>query len=174
MLGDGHDGLSRKLKDLASAGSGVSFSSACWHRICLRRLGSSAHGYAYVITTDFAPGTLCALFAVLCGASISPSACNGFDPQASPTLPLAASLEFDVLLQRHDPGSRCIRDRPHRRAMVPYRGFDRLAQQSAHHRVGQYLAGEDQSVAVLVQQSVGQHRLGTFPVQRPLAGRAVA
>ncbi len=41
------------------------------------------------------------LFAVLCGAAPISRPCNGLcDPQASPTLPLAASLGCDIALQR--------------------------------------------------------------------------
>lgn len=160
---------SRKLKDLASAGSGFVFFGLLAPNLFATLGIIVAHGYAYVTNNDFAPGTY-VLFAVLCGAAsyiAVPAVQRLAIPEASPTLPLAASLgltfSYNVTIAVH-------RDRPHRRAMVPcHRGFDRLAQQSAHHRVGQQSppAGEDQSVAVVVQQSVGQHRLGTFPFGSP-------
>ena len=85
---------SRKLKDLQTAGRGSS-PSACSRRTSSRRSGIIvAHGYVYLTHTDFEPGTY-VLFAVLCGAAsyiAVPAVQRLAIPEASPTLPLAASL----------------------------------------------------------------------------------
>jgi uncharacterized protein len=85
---------SRKLKDLRTAGLGF---------ICFALLAPNifatlgiivAHGYAYCTDTEFKPGTY-VLFAVLCGAAsyiAVPAVQRLAIPEASPTLPLAASL----------------------------------------------------------------------------------
>ena len=83
-----------KLRDLRVAGRGSS---------CLALLAPNlfaplgiiiAHAYAYLTHTDFKPGTY-VLFAVLCGAAsyiAVPAVQRLAIPEASPTLPLAASL----------------------------------------------------------------------------------
>lgn len=85
---------SRKLKDLASAGSGFVFFGLLAPNLFATLGIIVAHGYAYVTNNDFAPGTY-VLFAVLCGAAsyiAVPAVQRLAIPEASPTLPLAASL----------------------------------------------------------------------------------
>ena len=85
---------SRKLKDLQSAGFGFIFFGLLAPNLFATLGISVAHGYAYLTHTDFAPGTY-VLFAVLCGAAsyiAVPAVQRLAIPEASPTLPLAASL----------------------------------------------------------------------------------
>jgi uncharacterized protein len=84
----------RKLRDLRSAGRGfVAFGLLAPNLFA--PLGIIvAHTYAYLTHTDFKPGTY-VLFAVLCGAAsyiAVPAVQRLAIPEASPTLPLAASL----------------------------------------------------------------------------------
>ena len=85
---------SRKLKDLRSAGLGFVFFGLLAPNIFAALGIIVAHGYAFYTHTEFRPGTY-VLFAVLC-ASASYIAVPALQrlaiPEASPTLPLAASL----------------------------------------------------------------------------------
>ncbi|HTQ18889.1 sodium-dependent bicarbonate transport family permease [Mycobacterium sp.] len=85
---------SRKLKDLRSAGFGFIIFGLLAPNLFAALGISVAHGYAYLTHTAFAPGTY-VLFAVLCGAAsyiAVPAVQRLAIPEASPTLPLAASL----------------------------------------------------------------------------------
>ena len=85
---------SRKLKDLRSAGVGFVFFGLLAPNVFAALGIIVAHGYAFYTHTEFRPGTY-VLFAVLC-ASASYIAVPALQrlaiPEASPTLPLAASL----------------------------------------------------------------------------------
>ncbi len=85
---------SRKLRDLRSAGAGF----ICFGLLAPNIFASLgiivAHIYASLTHADFKPGTY-VLFAVLCGAAsyiAVPAVQRLAIPEASPTLPLAASL----------------------------------------------------------------------------------
>ena len=85
---------SRKLKDLRSAGRGFIVFGLLAPNIFAPIGIVVAHLYAYLTHTDFKPGTY-VLFAVLCGAAsyiAVPAVQRLAIPEASPTLPLAASL----------------------------------------------------------------------------------
>jgi hypothetical protein len=85
---------SRKLRDLRSAGPGFIFFGLLAPNIFAPLGILVAHSYAYLTHTDFKPGTY-VLFAVLCGAAsyiAVPAVQRLAIPEASPTLPLAASL----------------------------------------------------------------------------------
>ena len=85
---------SRKLKDLRSAGPGFIFFGLLAPNIFAPLGILVAHSYAYFTHADFKPGTY-VLFAVLCGAAsyiAVPAVQRLAIPEASPTLPLAASL----------------------------------------------------------------------------------
>jgi hypothetical protein len=85
---------SRKLKDLRSAGPGFIFYGLLAPNIFAPLGIFVAHIYASLTHTDFKPGTY-VLFAVLCGAAsyiAVPAVQRLAIPEASPTLPLAASL----------------------------------------------------------------------------------
>jgi uncharacterized protein len=85
---------SRKLKDLRSAGRGFIFFGLLAPNIFAPLGILVAHGYAYLTHAAFKPGTY-VLFAVLCGAAsyiAVPAVQRLAIPEASPTLPLAASL----------------------------------------------------------------------------------
>jgi hypothetical protein len=85
---------SRKLRDLRSAGTGFIIFGLVVPNIFATLGISVAHAYAYLTHTEFAPGTYI-LFAVLCGAAsyiAVPAVQRLAIPEASPTLPLAASL----------------------------------------------------------------------------------
>lgn len=85
---------SRKLKDLRSAGAGFIILLGLMAPNAFATLGILiAHGYAYLTHTEFLPGGY-VLFAVLCAAAsyIAVRAVQLAIPEASPTLPLAASL----------------------------------------------------------------------------------
>ncbi|MCV7099949.1 sodium-dependent bicarbonate transport family permease [Mycobacterium palustre] len=85
---------SRKLRDLRSAGPGFIFFGLLAPNIFAPLGMLVAHCYAYLTHTDFKPGTY-VLFAVLCGAAsyiAVPAVQRLAIPEASPTLPLAASL----------------------------------------------------------------------------------
>ena len=85
---------SRKLKDLRSAGRGFVFFGLLAPNIFATLGILVGHGYAYLTHTEFKPGTY-VLFAVLCGAAsyiAVPAVQRLAIPEASPTLPLAASL----------------------------------------------------------------------------------
>jgi hypothetical protein len=85
---------SRKLKDLRSAGPGFIFFGLLAPNIFAPLGILVAHCYAYLTHSDFKPGTY-VLFAVLCGAAsyiAVPAVQRLAIPEASPTLPLAASL----------------------------------------------------------------------------------
>jgi uncharacterized protein len=85
---------SRKLKDLRSAGAGFIFFGLLAPNIFAPLGILVAHNYAYLTHTEFKPGTY-VLFAVLCGAAsyiAVPAVQRLAIPEASPTLPLAASL----------------------------------------------------------------------------------
>ncbi len=85
---------SRKLKDLRSAGRGFIFFGLLAPNLFATLGIIVAHTYAYAIGADFKPGTY-VLFAVLCGAAsyiAVPAVQRLAIPEASPTLPLAASL----------------------------------------------------------------------------------
>jgi hypothetical protein len=85
---------SRKLKDLRTAGPGFIFFALLAPNIFAPLGIIVAHAYASLTHTDFKPGTY-VLFAVLCGAAsyiAVPAVQRLAIPEASPTLPLAASL----------------------------------------------------------------------------------
>ncbi|WP_156689829.1 sodium-dependent bicarbonate transport family permease [Mycobacterium sp. Marseille-P9652] len=85
---------SRKLKDLRTAGPGFIFFGLLAPNIFATLGILVAHMYASVSDADFKPGTYI-LFAVLCGAAsyiAVPAVQRLAIPEASPTLPLAASL----------------------------------------------------------------------------------
>ncbi|WP_310768319.1 sodium-dependent bicarbonate transport family permease [Mycobacterium sp. Z3061] len=85
---------SRKLKDLRSAGLGFIFFGLLAPNLFATIGIAVACSYASLTHTDFKPGTY-VLFAVLCGAAsyiAVPAVQRLAIPEASPTLPLAASL----------------------------------------------------------------------------------
>jgi hypothetical protein len=85
---------SRKLKDLRSAGMGFIFFGLLAPNLFATIGIAVACSYAALTGTDFKPGTY-VLFAVLCGAAsyiAVPAVQRLAIPEASPTLPLAASL----------------------------------------------------------------------------------
>ncbi|MGB9222046.1 sodium-dependent bicarbonate transport family permease [Mycobacterium sp.] len=85
---------SRKLKDLRTAGPGFIFFALLAPNIFAPLGMIVAHVYATATHADFKPGTY-VLFAVLCGAAsyiAVPAVQRLAIPEASPTLPLAASL----------------------------------------------------------------------------------
>jgi uncharacterized protein len=85
---------SRKLKDLRTAGPGFIFFGLLAPNIFAPLGIIVAHMYASATHADFKPGTY-VLFAVLCGAAsyiAVPAVQRLAIPEASPTLPLAASL----------------------------------------------------------------------------------
>jgi uncharacterized protein len=85
---------SRKLKDLKAAGPGFIVFGLLAPNLFATIGICSAHVYAYMTGTHFQPGTY-VLFAVLCGAAsyiAVPAVQRLAIPEASPTLPLAASL----------------------------------------------------------------------------------
>jgi hypothetical protein len=85
---------SRKLRDLRSAGPGFIFFGLLAPNIFAPLGIIVAHAYASLTHADFKPGTY-VLFAVLCGAAsyiAVPAVQRLAIPEASPTLPLAASL----------------------------------------------------------------------------------
>jgi uncharacterized protein len=85
---------SRKLRDLRSAGPGFIFFGLLAPNIFAPLGIIVAHIYASLTHADFKPGTY-VLFAVLCGAAsyiAVPAVQRLAIPEASPTLPLAASL----------------------------------------------------------------------------------
>ena len=84
----------RKLRDLKSAGRGFIFFGLLAPNLFAPLGIIVAHTYAYLTHTDFQPGTY-VLFAGLCGAAsyiAVPAVQRLAIPEASPTLPLAASL----------------------------------------------------------------------------------
>jgi uncharacterized protein len=84
----------RKLRDLRSAGHGFIFFGLLAPNLFAPLGIIVAHTYAYLTHTEFKPGTY-VLFAVLCGAAsyiAVPAVQRLAIPEASPTLPLAASL----------------------------------------------------------------------------------
>jgi len=84
----------RKLKDLRTAGPGFIFFGLLAPNIFAPLGIIVAHTYAYLTNTELKPGTY-VLFAVLCGAAsyiAVPAVQRLAIPEASPTLPLAASL----------------------------------------------------------------------------------
>jgi hypothetical protein len=85
---------SRKLRDLRTAGPGFIFFGLLAPNIFASLGIILAHMYSSVSHADFKPGTYI-LFAVLCGAAsyiAVPAVQRLAIPEASPTLPLAASL----------------------------------------------------------------------------------
>jgi uncharacterized protein len=85
---------SRKLKDLRTAGPGFIFFALLVPNLFATIGIFAAYTYAYLTHTDFKTGTY-VLFAVLCGAAsyiAVPAVQRLAIPEASPTLPLAASL----------------------------------------------------------------------------------
>ena len=85
---------SRKLRDLRSAGSGFIIFALLVPNIFAALGISVAHAYAHLTHSDFKPGTYI-LFAVLCASAsyiTVPAVQRLAIPEASPTLPLAASL----------------------------------------------------------------------------------
>jgi uncharacterized protein len=83
-----------KLRDLRVAGRGFIFFGLLAPNLFAPLGIIVAHAYAYLTHTDLEPGT-CVLFAVLCGAAsyiAVPAVQRLAIPEASPTLPLAASL----------------------------------------------------------------------------------
>lgn len=85
---------SRKLKDLKSAGGGLIAFGLLAPNLFATIGIVVAHGYAHLTGTHFQPGSY-VLFAVLCGAAsyiAVPAVQRLAIPEASPTLPLAASL----------------------------------------------------------------------------------
>jgi len=84
----------RKLRDLKSAGRGFIFFALLAPNLFAPLGIIVAHTYAYLTHTHFEPGTY-VLFAALCGAAsyiAVPAVQRLAIPEASPTLPLAASL----------------------------------------------------------------------------------
>ncbi|MCV7380612.1 sodium-dependent bicarbonate transport family permease [Mycobacterium alsense] len=84
----------RKLKDLRAAGPGFIFFGLLAPNLFATLGIFVAYGYAHLTHTDFKTGTY-VLFAVLCGAAsyiAVPAVQRLAIPEASPTLPLAASL----------------------------------------------------------------------------------
>jgi hypothetical protein len=84
----------RKLRDLRSAGRGFIFFGLLAPNLFAPLGIIVAHSYAYLTHTELKPGTY-VLFAVLCGAAsyiAVPAVQRLAIPEASPTLPLAASL----------------------------------------------------------------------------------
>ena len=84
----------RKLRDLRSAGRGFIFFGLLAPNFFAPLGIVVAHTYAYLTNTSFEPGTY-VLFAVLCGSAsyiAVPAVQRLAIPEASPTLPLAASL----------------------------------------------------------------------------------
>jgi uncharacterized protein len=85
---------SRKLRDLKLAGSGFIVFGLLAPNVFATLGILAAYSYAYLTDTHFQPGTY-VLFAVLCGAAsyiTVPAVQRLAIPEASPTLPLAASL----------------------------------------------------------------------------------
>ncbi|BBZ13242.1 sodium-dependent bicarbonate transport family permease [Mycobacterium branderi] len=85
---------SRRLKDLKAAGPGFIFFGLLAPNLFATLGIITAHGYAHLTHAQFKPGTYI-LFAVLCGAAsyiAVPAVQRLAIPEASPTLPLAASL----------------------------------------------------------------------------------
>jgi hypothetical protein len=85
---------SRKLKDLRTAGRGFIFFGLLAPNVFATLGILVAHSYSYLTGSDFKVGTY-VLFAVLCGAAsyiAVPAVQRIAIPEASPTLPLAASL----------------------------------------------------------------------------------
>jgi hypothetical protein len=85
---------SRKLRDLRTAGRGFIFFGLLAPNLFAALGILVAHTYAYLTDSDFKVGTY-VLFAVLCGAAsyiAVPAVQRIAIPEASPTLPLAASL----------------------------------------------------------------------------------
>ena len=85
---------SRKLRDLRSAGRGFIIFALLMPNVFATIGISVAHGYAHLVHNEFQPGTY-VLFAVLCAAAsyiAVPAVQRLAIPEASPTLPLAASL----------------------------------------------------------------------------------
>jgi uncharacterized protein len=83
-----------KLRDLKVAGRGFILFGLLAPNLFAPLGIIVAHGYAFLTETDFKPGTY-VLFAVLCGAAsyiAVPAVQRLAIPEASPTLPLAASL----------------------------------------------------------------------------------
>ena len=83
-----------KLRDLKAAGRGFILFGLLAPNLFAPLGIIVAHAYAYLTHTDFKPGTY-VLFAVLCGAAsyiAVPAVQRLAIPEASPTLPLAASL----------------------------------------------------------------------------------
>jgi hypothetical protein len=83
-----------KLRDLRTAGRGFIFFGLLAPNVFAPLGIIVAHAYAYLTHTDLQPGTY-VLFAVLCGAAsyiAVPAVQRLAIPEASPTLPLAASL----------------------------------------------------------------------------------
>lgn len=84
----------RKLKDLRTAGRGfIAFGLLAPNLFATLGI-IVAHTYGYLTDTSFKPGTY-VLFSVLCGAAsyiAVPAVQRLAIPEASPTLPLAASL----------------------------------------------------------------------------------
>lgn len=84
---------SRKLRNLKLAGRGFIFPLLAPNLFATLGI-LVAYGYAYLTNTHFQPGTY-VLFAVLCGSAsyiTLPAVQRLAIPEASPTLPLAASL----------------------------------------------------------------------------------
>jgi hypothetical protein len=85
---------SRKLRDLGSGGLGLIFFGLLAPNFFATLGIFAAHTYAYFTHTEFKPGTY-VLFAVLCAAAsyiAVPAVQRMAIPEASPSLPLAASL----------------------------------------------------------------------------------
>ncbi|HUB56541.1 MAG TPA: sodium-dependent bicarbonate transport family permease [Mycobacterium sp.] len=85
---------SRKLRDLRSAGQGFVVFAVLMPNVFALIGISVAHAYAHFSHSEFKPGTY-VLFAVLCAAAsyiAVPAVQRLAIPEASPTLPLAASL----------------------------------------------------------------------------------
>ena len=85
---------SRKLKDLKRAGIGFILFGLIMPNVFAALGITVAHAYAHLTNTEFKPGTY-VLFAVLCAAAsyiAVPAVQRLAIPEASPTLPLAASL----------------------------------------------------------------------------------
>ena len=95
---------SRKLKDLRTAGIGFIAFGLIAPNVFATLGILVAHAYSLITHTPFELGTY-VLFSVLCAAAsyiAVPAVQRLAIPEASPTLPLAASLGPDLLLQRDD------------------------------------------------------------------------
>ena len=113
----------KRLRDLRTAGLPFIFFGVVAPNVFATIGMFVAHGYSMSLGQPFDMGTY-VLFAVLCGAAsyiAVPAIQRLAIPEASPTLPLAASLGLDVFVQRDDRHSGVHRDRQGDHAEFPGR-----------------------------------------------------